>query len=69
MDHAARMAALAGSLDTPLLVTQLPNIRYLTGFAGSSGYLLARPGGGGRSHDGRAGEIRTRYLPPPRRTR
>ena len=46
MQHAARMKALAGSIETPLLVTQLPNIRYLIGFTGSNGYLLAKPGGG-----------------------
>lgn len=57
MQHAARMNALAGSIDAPLLVTDLSNIRYLTGFAGSSAYLLARPGGGGAFlTDGRYGE-------------
>jgi len=57
MQHAARMDALSGSIDTPLLVTQLSNIRYLTGFSGSSAYLLVRPGGGGSFlTDGRYGE-------------
>ncbi|MCB2224693.1 MAG: aminopeptidase P family protein [Actinobacteria bacterium] len=57
MQHAARMRALGGSIEAPLLVTQLPNIRYLTGFAGSSAYLLALPGGGGVFlTDGRYGE-------------
>lgn len=57
MDHAARMVALAGSLELPLLVTRLPNIRYLTGFAGSNAFLLARPDGTGVFlTDGRYGE-------------
>jgi Xaa-Pro aminopeptidase len=57
MNHAARVAALAGSLELPLLVTRLPNIRYLTGFAGSSAYLLVRPDGTGSFlTDGRYGE-------------
>lgn len=57
MQHAARTAALAGKIENPLLVTRLPNIRYLTGFAGSSAYLLVNPGGGGKFlTDGRYGE-------------
>ncbi|MBU1226757.1 MAG: aminopeptidase P family protein [Actinobacteria bacterium] len=57
MQHAVRMNALAGSIESPLLVTRLPNIRYLTGFSGSSAYLLAVPGGGGTFlTDGRYGE-------------
>jgi len=47
MDHASRWAALTGSLEHPLLVTRLPNIRYLTGFTGSAAYLLAEPDGRG----------------------
>jgi Xaa-Pro aminopeptidase len=42
-----RLAALAGALEQDgidaLLVTHLPNIRYLTGFSGSAGLLLVRP--------------------------
>ncbi|MCJ7725390.1 MAG: aminopeptidase P family protein [Acidimicrobiia bacterium] len=57
MQHAARTTALAGKIENPLLVTRLPNIRYLTGFAGSSAYLLVKPGGGGSFlTDGRYGE-------------
>jgi len=57
MEHAPRMAALAKSIETPLLVTNLPNIRYLTGFSGSSAYLLVMPDGGGSFlTDGRYGQ-------------
>jgi Xaa-Pro aminopeptidase len=42
--HAARRAALAAQLEREsldaLLVTHPPNIRYLTGFSGSAGFLL-----------------------------
>lgn len=42
-----RQAALRGTLEADgldaLLVTHLPNIRYLTGFSGSAGLLLVRP--------------------------
>jgi Xaa-Pro aminopeptidase len=41
----ARLAALAASLDEPLLVTDLVNIFYLTGFDSSNAALLVRPGG------------------------
>jgi Xaa-Pro aminopeptidase len=41
----ARLTALAASLDKPLLVTDLVNIFYLTGFDSSNAALLVRPGG------------------------
>ena len=41
---ALRGALVADGLDA-LLVTHLPNIRYLTGFTGSAGLLLVRPDG------------------------
>jgi Xaa-Pro aminopeptidase len=42
----ARLSALAASLDEPLLVTDLVNILYLTGFDSSNAALLVQPGGG-----------------------
>ncbi len=57
MRHADRLDALAGRIDRPLLVTNLVNIRYLTGFTGSSAYLLVDPGGAAVFlTDGRYGE-------------
>ena len=41
----ARMNALSGRLDTPLLVTNLTNVFYLTGFDSSNAALLVEPGG------------------------
>jgi Xaa-Pro aminopeptidase len=41
----ARVAALAASLKEPLLVTDLVNIQYLTGFESSNAALLVQPGG------------------------
>jgi Xaa-Pro aminopeptidase len=57
MNHSSRLAALRARLDSPLLVSRLPNVRYLTGFTGSSAFLLVDPDG--TSHfitDGRYGE-------------
>jgi Xaa-Pro aminopeptidase len=57
MRHPARIDALARRLEAPLLVTRPPNLRYLTGYSGSNGYLLVHPDG--RSvflTDGRYGE-------------
>jgi Xaa-Pro aminopeptidase len=41
----ARLAALTERLDAPLLVTDLTNIRYLTGFDSSNAALVVQPGG------------------------
>ncbi len=41
-----RLEALAASLDEPLLVTDLVNILYLTGFDSSNAALLVSPAGG-----------------------
>ena len=40
-----RLEALGGALDAPLLITNLTNVRYLTGFDSSNAALLVRPGG------------------------
>jgi Xaa-Pro aminopeptidase len=57
MNHAARVRRLqsdlsAGKLDY-LLVTHLPNVRYLTGFTGSAAALLVGPSGATLFTDGR----------------
>src|SRR5665213_1704753 len=41
-----RLDALTTQLDTPLLVTNLTNVFYLTGFDSSNAALLVEPGGG-----------------------
>lgn len=58
MNHAERLDALRARIDAPLLVSRAPNLRYLTGFTGSNGFLLVKPAG----HavfitDGRYGEL------------
>lgn len=40
-----RLAALGERIDTPLLVTNLVNVRYLVGFDSSNAALLVQPGG------------------------
>jgi len=40
-----RLAALGERLEAPLLVTNLTNVLYLTGFSSSNAALLVRPGG------------------------
>ena len=40
-----RLEDLSARLKSPLLVTNLVNIRYLTGFDSSNAALLVRPGG------------------------
>ena len=58
MNHAGRLDALRSAIDAPLLVTHPSNLRYLTGFAGSSGYLLVLPSGPATFvTDGRYGEL------------
>jgi Xaa-Pro aminopeptidase len=41
-----RLDALSAQLETPLLVTNLTNVLYLTGFESSNAALLVEPGGG-----------------------
>src|SRR3989441_9788893 len=40
-----RLEALAGRLEAPLLVTNLVNVRYLTGFEASNAAIVVEPGG------------------------
>src|ERR1700685_819151 len=57
MNHAARVRRLqtdiSGSKLDYLLVTHLPNVRYLTGFTGSAAALLVGPSGATLFTDGR----------------
>ncbi len=57
MDHGGRLGRLHGQLPASrlgfLLVTHLPNIRYLSGFTGSSAALLVGPAGATLFTDGR----------------
>jgi Xaa-Pro aminopeptidase len=75
MDHNERLAALEQELARrkvdALLVSHLPNIRYLTGFTGSAGLLLTLAGGqrrfftDGRYREQAAQEVRgTRVVIP-----
>jgi len=58
MNHALRLDALRAAITAPLLVSRLPNLQYLTGFTGSNGFLLVRPGGKATFiTDGRYGEM------------
>ncbi|HLA67614.1 MAG TPA: aminopeptidase P family protein [Acidimicrobiia bacterium] len=58
MNHAGRLDTLRTRIDAPLLVSKAPNLRYLTGFTGSNGFLLVRPSGGAVFvTDGRYGEM------------
>jgi Xaa-Pro aminopeptidase len=57
MDHGQRLTRLRGQLSTSrvdfFLVTHLPNIRYLSGFTGSSAAFLVGPSGATLFTDGR----------------
>lgn len=68
MDHLGRRKRVGGQLEAlgvqAILVTQLPNVRYLTGYSGSNGQVLVTPGGGGRFFtDGRYIEQSRREVP------
>jgi Xaa-Pro aminopeptidase len=60
VDHQLRRTTLIGRLDElqidALLITRLPNARYLTGFTGSNAQALVRSGGCMFFSDGRYGE-------------
>ncbi len=57
MDHAARLSRLRSGIDEnkldALLVTHLPNIRYLCGFTGSAAALMVADSGTFLFTDGR----------------
>ncbi len=57
MDHPARLRRLLSSLERPLLVTSLVNLRYLTGFGGTSAAMIATPDGATFMTDGRYAEL------------
>lgn len=63
MRHASRLERLVASLQAPLLVSKAPNLRYLTGFTGSNGFLLVTPEAGSTFvTDGRYGELAERLV-------
>lgn len=57
MDHASRLDRLLADLARPLLVSTPENLRYLTGFVGSNGFLAVTPGRATFITDGRYGEV------------
>jgi Xaa-Pro aminopeptidase len=57
-----RIARLRDAIEHPLLVTFLPNIRYLTGFTGSSAYVLVTPDRFVFVTDGRYAELGARLM-------
>jgi Xaa-Pro aminopeptidase len=57
VNHTTRVERLLAELERPLLITSLTNIRYLTGFAGSSASIVASPEGLTFLTDGRYGEV------------
>jgi Xaa-Pro aminopeptidase len=71
VDHASRRSRLHDRLEElgldAVLVTRLVNVRYLTGFTGSNGQLLAIPGGGVFLTDSRYEEQSRREVPDLRR--
>lgn len=57
MNFNERMLRLRSGLEAPLLVSKLANIRYLSGFGGSSAFLLVWPDHSVFVTDGRYGEL------------
>jgi Xaa-Pro dipeptidase len=72
MDHATRRARLATRLEPlgvdALLVSRLPNVRYLTGFTGSNGQVIVAPDRAVLFTDGRYIEQSAREVPDLERT-
>ncbi len=62
MDHAGRLSGLQDRLERPLLVSRPANLRYLTGFSGSNGYLLVTSERSVFVTDGRYGEVAGRLV-------
>ena len=57
-----RIARLRQNLEDPLLITFLPNIRYLTGFTGSNGFIFVSEDRFVFITDGRYGELGGRLV-------
>lgn len=62
MHHSTRVGRLLAERQRPLLITSLTNIRYLTGFAGSSATIVASPDGITFLTDGRYAEVAESHL-------
>ncbi len=56
MNHADRLGRLQESLEAPMLVSNLSNVRYLSGFTGSSAFMAVWPERSVFITDGRYGE-------------
>lgn len=71
VDHPSRRSRLDDRIEKlgvdAVLITRLVNVRYLTGFTGSNGQLLAIPGGGVFLTDSRYQEQSRREVPDVRR--
>lgn len=71
MDHGLRRKRLAARLPElgidALLVTRLPNVRYLTGFTGSNGQVIVTPNDAAFFTDGRYTEQARREVPDAER--
>jgi Xaa-Pro aminopeptidase len=72
VDHELRRRSLADRLHDvgvdALLITTLPNVRYLTGFTGSNAQVIVRPAGALFFTDGRYTEQARREVPDVERT-
>src|SRR5437016_819691 len=72
MDHASRRSRLAATLEPlqaqAILVTRLPNVRYLTGFTGSNAQFLLSVDEAVLFTDGRYIEQSAREAPDLRRS-
>jgi Xaa-Pro aminopeptidase len=62
VNHTNRVDRLLAELERPLLITSLTNIKYLTGFSGSSASIVASPQGITFLTDGRYAEVAESHL-------